>query len=131
MKVVCGKDEGRGGYSWEAGVLEVASSVVAESLRIEGGLEMLKSQGNVEDVAVGEPVGDVTDHHAGIACDLSLLGGGPLLSTIVLGLVAGLGLVDGLNLVGELTSGNLNWRCADACGGGHNGGKGEGVLHDG
>lgn len=125
VKVVYGKEEEGGHYSWKAGVLEVASSIVAKSLSIECGLEMLKSQSNVEDIAIGESLGDVTDHHAGVASGLSLLGGGPLLSTIVLGLVAGLG------LVGVLTSGNLNWRCADAGGGGHNGGEGEGVLHDG
>ena len=120
-----GKEEGGGGYSWEAGVLKVVSRVVAESLSIEGGLEMLKSQGDVEDIAIGESLGDITDHHAGVASGLSLLGGGSLLSTIVLGLVAGLG------LVGVLTSGDLNWRCADTGGGGHNGSEGEGVLHDG
>lgn len=125
------KSKGGGGYSWESGILEVASSVVAESLSIEGGLEVLKSQGNVKDIGIGESLGDVADHHAGAASGLSLLGGGSLLggrsllSTIVLGLGGGLG------LVGVLTSGDLNWRCADAGGGGHNGGEGEGVLHDG
>ena len=90
-------------YLCETGIDKVRGRVVGESLLVEGRLELLEGQGQVEDVRVGVGRG--------------LAGAGAAARA--------------RGLVAVLAPAQLSWSGHDDGGGGHNGGEGKSVLHDG